>query len=264
MGKDKTGLRREISAIFDGVPIPKKKGDRSELNNQKPSGDSVDPNVLKPTIPYPQTSPVPQPKQPTQASPKAPQDKPFKRDYALQDKGQIPRQRLWMRVQDKFFAPKPGVSPTRQKLMAILVVFLLIALFFLLVRPFSSPSQYIATPRTTEPTNLQLTAKSNIEIYWPIPNVYPSDIRDPMELGLPPSQGIIPMEITLAGTKRPKLIVRGIVHSEKHPYAVVGTQIMREGEVILGVTIKKINQDSVVFEMDGQTWTQGVESQEEY
>lgn len=264
MGKDKTGLRREISAIFDGVPIPKKKGDRSESKNQKSARDSIDPDVLKPTAPYPQTPQVLQPQQPVQPQPKVTRNKPLRRDSALQDTGQIPYEGFWIRVKEKLFAPKPGVSPTKQKIMAIMVIILLIALFFLLVRPFSSPSQYIAKPRRTGPTNLQVTAKSNIEIDWPIPNVYPTDIRDPMELGsLSPSDTII-IETTPTGTKRPKLIVRGIVYSEISPYAIIGTQIMREGEAILGVTIIKINRDSVVFEMDGETWTQGVESQEEY
>ena len=261
MGKDKTGLRRDISAIFDGVPIPKK-GERSEPKNHEPARDSGDPNVLKPTAPHSQTPSVQQLQKPVQPPPKAHRDKLFRRDSALQDTGQISYEGLWKRIQDKLFVPKPGVNLTRQKIMVMLVFILLIALFFLLVRPFSTPSQYVVEPDTTKPPNRQLVLKSNIEIDWPVPNVYPTDIRDPMELGSSRPLEAVKMEITPTGTKRPKLTVRGIVYSEISPYVVIGTQIMREGEVILGVTIKKINQDSVVFELDGQTWTQGVESQE--
>jgi type II secretory pathway component PulC len=59
-----------------------------------------------------------------------------------------------------------------------------------------------------------------------------------------------------------KPIVRGIVHSENKPFAVIGTELMQEGEEVLGATIVKINPDSVEFEMAGERWTQMVEGQE--
>ncbi len=54
----------------------------------------------------------------------------------------------------------------------------------------------------------------------------------------------------------PKGLVTGIVRSEDTSTAVVGTQVVREGETIHGVTIVKIYDDRVEFEKGGQRWTQ--------
>ena len=54
----------------------------------------------------------------------------------------------------------------------------------------------------------------------------------------------------------PKGLVTGIVRSGNVSSAVVGTQIVREGGVIDGVTIVKIHDDKVEFEKAGQRWTQ--------
>jgi hypothetical protein len=107
-----------------------------------------------------------------------------------------------------------------------------------------------------EPAKAQLTARPSIEIDWPVPPVYPKDIRDPM--------GIMDVNLRTsadveAGAGRP--IVRGIVHSENRPYAVIDKQLMREGQEVLGATIVKIRPDSVEFEMNGKRWIQQVEGQ---
>ena len=54
----------------------------------------------------------------------------------------------------------------------------------------------------------------------------------------------------------PKGMVTGIVRSKDSSTAVIGTQVVREGESIDGVTIIKIYDDTVEFEKAGQRWTQ--------
>ena len=54
----------------------------------------------------------------------------------------------------------------------------------------------------------------------------------------------------------PKGLVTGIVRSQDSSTAVVGTQVVREGDTIDGVTIVKIHDDKVEFEKQGQRWTQ--------
>ena len=83
--------------------------------------------------------------------------------------------------------------------------------------------------------------KTNIEIKWPMPKKYPSDIHDPME----------PQEI-----KWPDLIVRGIVTIEGRLFAIIGGELVRESEAVRGAKITKISPDSVQFEMDGRKWTE--------
>ena len=58
--------------------------------------------------------------------------------------------------------------------------------------------------------------------------------------------------------KKIKIIVKGILYTEDNPSVVIGNQIVHEGETIRGVSVIKISQDSVEFEMNGKRWTQKV------
>ncbi|MHC4636216.1 MAG: hypothetical protein ACYTBV_01785 [Planctomycetota bacterium] len=53
------------------------------------------------------------------------------------------------------------------------------------------------------------------------------------------------------------MALTGILYSDHNPAAVVDTQIVHEGEMIKGVKVVKIYPDKVMFEKNGQTWTQG-------
>jgi len=53
-----------------------------------------------------------------------------------------------------------------------------------------------------------------------------------------------------------KGLVTGIVHSGDSATAVIGIQIVREGDTLDGVTVIKIHDDRVEFEKAGQRWTQ--------
>lgn len=53
-----------------------------------------------------------------------------------------------------------------------------------------------------------------------------------------------------------KGLVTGIVHSGDSATAVIGIQIVREGDTLDGVTVVKIHDDRVEFEKGGQRWTQ--------
>ena len=55
-------------------------------------------------------------------------------------------------------------------------------------------------------------------------------------------------------------LVSGIVFSEDRPAAVVGTQVLYEGDVKNGVTVVKITKEQVQFEKNGRLWTQEVQS----
>lgn len=55
-------------------------------------------------------------------------------------------------------------------------------------------------------------------------------------------------------------LVSGIVFSDDRPAAVVGNQVLYEGDVKNGVTIVKITKEQVQFEKNGRLWTQEVQS----
>jgi hypothetical protein len=54
-------------------------------------------------------------------------------------------------------------------------------------------------------------------------------------------------------------LVTGIVYSEDEPTAVVDRKIVHEGDVIYGITVVKIYQDSVKFSKKSKSWEQKVQ-----
>jgi len=54
-------------------------------------------------------------------------------------------------------------------------------------------------------------------------------------------------------------LVTGILFSDDRPAAVVGSQVLYEGDIKQGVTIVKITKDKVHFEKNGRLWTQQVQ-----
>jgi len=168
-----------------------------------------------------------------------------------------PLQQGLQQMKQKLFAPKAGLSNTRQKAMVVLVPALAIVLIFVLTQVISSPSRSLAKAQQKEPARSEQTAASAGEIDWKVPAPYPATIRDPMQMGPLVTAQSGPQESETAQTEQ--LIVRSILHSDSKPSAVIGTQIVHEGDVILGATIIKIDKDGVEFEKEGKTWTQKVE-----
>ena len=67
-----------------------------------------------------------------------------------------------------------------------------------------------------------------------------------------------PMAITSRPRAMPHIVVRGIVYSKKNPSALIGNKILHVGDVVSGAKIVRITEQSVVFDVNGSTWRQGV------
>lgn len=93
-----------------------------------------------------------------------------------------------------------------------------------------------------------IQASSDSKADRQVQEFYPTTLRDPMRFG----------SVT-THTDTSGLIVKGIVYSKDNPSAVIGDQIVHEGDKVLDVTIIKINEDSVEFETNGEKWTQKVQ-----
>ena len=130
--------------------------------------------------------------------------------------------------------------------MVILAPVLFIVLIFMFIRAFSTPSQKITGPGTFGPA--KAAASSDSKADWQVPELYPTTLRDPMRFG----------SVTTP-TETGGLIVKGIVYSEDNPCAVIGDQIVHEGDKVLDVVIIKINEKSIEFEANGKRWTQKVQ-----
>jgi hypothetical protein len=237
----RVGLQKKVSSIFTGVPIPKDNG------TQQPSGAPAPerPNYAPPSH-LAGTKEKPQPPA-AQPPPKAAPAKQPKAVTTTKAAKQIPWQQTLEQIKNKLFTPKPGVSPARQKAMVVLVPVLFLAMIFAFSRVLSVPSPKTTGAQSFGPS--KAVAASNDEIDWQIPEPYPTTLRDPMQFG----------SVTTTQDGTGKLIVKGIVYSKNNPSAVIGNQIVHEGEKVLGATIVKINKDGVEFEMNGKRWTQKVQ-----
>jgi type II secretory pathway component PulC len=170
---------------------------------------------------------------------------------------------LWQRIQDKLLAPKPGASGSRQKAMLVLVPLLFVVFIFVFFKwlyPAISPSQPVRKPQPVKVPKPVVAADTRIE--WEIPAVYPKDLRDPAQLvssePIVTKQEPVP-EPKPEPVKVEKMVVKGILYSASNPSAIIGSQIVHEGDKISGAAVVKINKNSVEFERNGEKWKQGLE-----
>ena len=249
MAKKRTGLQSEIAGIFSGVPVPKKGGSRSQPGGPSPKpGDPASKPISKPVTPV-----TPKPQKPVEPLPAAPRPKVTEVKATEKKTRQIPP-KISRRRKDKLFAPKTGVSSSRQKTGIIIFILLSIALVFVLARPYlpSSGNQFPSQPGGKEDNGNSIRA--DIKIDWPKPKIYSANLRDPMELDSGPENG--------SGEPSNGFVVRGISHSDARQFAVIGTETMQVGDTIQGATIVEINPNNVVFEKDGKRWKQEVQGEE--
>ena len=295
LDKNKAGLQKQVSSIFKGVPLPQNNSARQASGTPKPdhtSGVSPKPafadkqvsksslisklsqsedsshgtaqnqaaNVSpKPTLTNqkPQSSLTNKPPRPKES---LEQPAPAIR-YQDESSKEAAGTGLWQQIKEKLFTPKPGASPTRQKAMVIMVPILAIAMIFALRQVLSRAPHKTEGAGTDDASVAVANAGTGNEIDWKIPEPITIITRDPIKL---PDESNTqnggqgePNETTgniTAGT----IIVKDIVFSYDRPSAVIGSKIVYVGDVINGVTIVKIDRDSVEFKKNGDVWEQKV------
>jgi len=261
MANNKIGLHKDIASIFDGVPLTK------GAREQRPSCASASqhPGCRHPEPPSPTCSltvppapaqtqapsqapaQAPAPQQPVYTPPKSAVPEQRRADVAIEAGTQDRLQQIWEQIKGKLLASKPGANTSKQKAMVILVPVLFIVFIIVFSQVLSTPVRGAKGPQVPSAANAAAVAGDNID--WQIPDPYPTTLRDPMRFD---SGAINPDQ-----TDRP--IVKGIIYSESGSSAVVGNQIVREGEKVSGATVVKINKDSVEFDLNGKKWTQKVQ-----
>lgn len=289
LDKNKAGLQKKVSSVFKGVPVPQNNGaqqpsgtpapdhtpdvspkpvsaDRQisqsslvkKLNQSEDSSDKAEQNQTANIFPKPtSTNRMPQ-------SPpinKLPQPKESLKQAAPQPEGgpllEATSQGLWQQIKDKLFTPKPGVSPTKQKAVVIMVPVLAIIMIFAFRQVLSK------APRQTEgagtdDASVVANADSGHEIDWKIPEPIAVIMRDPIKLPDESNTQNGEQNETTGKVTTGTIIVRDIVYSHDKPSAVIGSKIVYVGDKINDVTIIKIDRDSIEFEKDGDRWEQNV------
>jgi len=253
MPKHKAGLHKGVSSIFTGVPIPKHTdGEQKSSTATKEPADYGPPSHLSgKTVEAPQPRKSP-PKAPPTEKPKADEKKAAKVQMPVEIKpaGPSALEQVVQRIKDKLFAPKPGVSPARQKAMVVLVPVMFIGMALAFYKVLGGGPGETTEPKIFKPSNVAAAATSTID--WQIPEAYPTTLRDPMQFVSVATPTVTPDEPE-------KITIKGILYSEENPSVIIGIEILHEGDKVSGATIVKINEDSVEFEMNGKRWTQKVQ-----
>jgi len=252
MEKQKSGLHKQISSIFSGVPIPKKDdaGESSSTVTQEAPTYGPPSHLSKKVL---ETPPIlkPQVKEAPAETPKSDEKIPAAPAPAPVIK--IKRSRpTWLEqihhlIQDKFFAPQPGVSPARQKATVVLVPLMFIGMVLAFYKVLGGGPGKTTEIKEIKPSNAIAASAGMID--WQIPEAFPTTLRDPMQFGKVPTD---------TQTDTDNIEIKGILYSEENPSAIIGTEIIHEGGTVSGATVVKINKDSVEFERDGKKWTQKV------
>jgi hypothetical protein len=276
--RQKPGLHKKISSIFDGIPVPKTDQGQVPETEHEQSADSAHSSGPAQTQkntgsgyqkPAPPNSKMPSPSpgnrpatltktppKPDQSSKLAPKPAPAKPKFQPipKRKTNLPtlQSQFLSKVKDFLVSLQDGSEQARQRKMAILVGLLSIVMACILFSVLNKPEKGSDKPGSDTAASLDLNQTQTWKINWTAPELYPGTLRDPMRYNLVTNADPTINQIG-------QLVVKGIVFSEEKPSAIISDRIVAEGEQILGVTVVKINKESVVFEKDDKTWTQPVQ-----
>jgi len=255
MAKRRAGLHKEITAIFGGVPVPRQgeTGSASgipgdEAANQGAGSGKLDRARLKPPVPPTPSTPAAQapPQDTVTQGPARPvESEKVKPETGAEHSGPG----LFEQIMQKLIKPQSGATSQRQKIATILVPVLFIILIVAFIRVLSPKGGSPVGSVESRPTGA--VAGSIAKIDWQVPAPYPSTLRDPMKFGQVKPAGN-------SAVQTEEIAVGGIIWSDDRPLAIIGGEVVAEGEEISGATVVKIEKDSVEFEKDGKRWTQKV------
>ena len=251
MAKYKSELSKKISSIISGFLISRN-SDTEQSSSEKEVQNDISPQqpVLQQTL-----SPSLSPQQTNNLSAGAVVSKqPPITGSAVKTSGRISQSQNSKQIKNKLSPAKSGVDSNKNKKMAIVMGILLFVFIFVIVRATKQLSPNTATASYSANANVGKGAGiAEKNINWQMPEVYPSTLRDPMQLYLSPAGQ------EDSNSSSVSLIVKGIMCSVDRPSAVIDDKIAHQGDKVSGATIVKINKNNVEFEMDGKKWTQEVQ-----
>jgi len=148
-------------------------------------------------------------------------------------------------IKDNLFKMESGDAGKNKKMLMLMPV-LFIVMIFVVTRALKQP----ASSSAAVGTSAKNAAESNsVKINWKVPDVYPTNMRDPMQAGSAKS------DTDSSGN----VIIKGIIYSKDKPAVLIDDKIMHQGDKVAGATIVKINSKNVEFEKNDKAWTQEVQ-----
>lgn len=255
MTRYKAGLHKEISSIFDGVPLQNHSLNDNEGGSQTP--------------PYLQNQNPRHIQQETTSGSHEPGSKePFQKLYkdTAEKKSKIVAEienglkGRWLQfyhyLKKKLLPSGLAVNARRQIASLLLIPILSIILIFALVGLFGTKSGVKRpVPKGAEATDAGTNSQ---KIDWQLPGPYTAQLRDPMKIG--PSASRRASGSYVPGSdewldNQGQIMLRGIVYNEESAAAVIGMQVVKKGDRIGDITVVKINKNSVDLEKNGQRKT---------
>lgn len=263
----KSGLHKQISSIFDGVPLPSNGSflEDAEASNELTGPamqDAPEPGDRQETLP--QTSGSASLKRLTADSSESDCDSvpvvqvgrpmPLSKSKAVSKSGMGPG--LSTQIKKAIFGAHSSLDPRQKKagmLVGILSLVFGVMMFVSLGGVGKTQAKAANATSGDQMTQAQTTKKAARE--WKRPEPLPHDLRNATSPVIMHSD--TPQAGQTAGNGT--LIVKGIVFSKNKPSAIINNQIMSEGQIFNGVTIIKITKESVEFEANEKRWTQFVQ-----
>jgi len=293
LDKNKAGLQKKVSSVFKGVPVPQNNNSRQTPGtpapehapnvtpkpapaDKKTSGSSLISRLSQPEdtpndAGQSQTANAVQKPESANKMPqsslanKIPQTKGSLKRTAQPSEGAVlieeSNDGLWQQIKDKLFASKLGAGQAKQKAMVIMIPVLAIIMIFAFRQVLSkSPRK----TKGTEADNTPIVSKKDTghEIDWVVPEPIKIVTMDPVQIPDESNTQNENQSTEQNGTANTEnqgvLIIKDIVYSKDKPSAVIGSRIVYIGDTVNGMTVIKIDQDSVEFEKDGERWEQNV------
>lgn len=271
----KSGLHKQISSIFDGVPVPQNDGlqeetDASSVLMQNETQDP--PESQSPTNPQAQPNPVLAPESARSSLVKRMSADPstcasapaiqVDRPMPLSKSSTTPSKTgpgISAQVKKVLFGSSKGSLDARQKKMAglvgILGVVFGVVMFISLGGVGQSKAATTGTDATEDPVTQNQGTKKTVQD-WTSPQLLPANLRDATSIA---SRQTDPTGDASVNSGSGELVVKGIVFSQNKPSAIINSEILTEGQTINGVTIVRITKDTVEFKSNDKQWTQQVQ-----
>ena len=263
----KSGLHKQISSIFDGVPMPQNSGTLentdSPLAQMTPETETA---AERP--PQPDAAPAPQPPRSSlvkrmSADPSECASAPaiqVGRPMPLPKSSLAPAKTgpgMSTQIKKMVFGSSRGALDARQKKMAALVGIL--SAVFGVVMFFSlggvGQTKAMAANNTDAEQNIQSQSTKKATQGWTTPQPLPENLRDATSLGSKPAAADSAAGSSASG----EVVVKGILFSQNKPSAIINNTILTDGKSINGITIVKITKDAVEFKAGDKQWTQQVQ-----
>jgi len=229
--KQKSGLHKKVSSIFDGVPFGASapQDDASRLDAGDSAADQIrqiDPNGRSTAVLTP-------PARPGYGEPTGSGRGAFESETTAASG-------LTAKAPSKKDSMRNYVVP----MLATVLLFVGLLTGANLIGLLWGPNE--AVPLGADRHEAVSPESYAARIYWEAPPPVPEDIRDITRAGNTPNY-------------QQRLVVRGITYSDNRASAIIGKAIVRVGDEVMGARILEIGRNHVEFEMKGKRWKQQVE-----